>query len=505
MLTVTFQTNNKIQRKTLNGKEYLVAPVIAVKEGVLNGELLKAEEINRFVEAWNGIPVTVNHPKKGKNKVSANSPNIREKYATGFLFNSKFAENKLKAEIWIDPDKIKNIDEGPKALEKIKRGKPLDVSTAYFADTSNEVGKFNGQKYNGVQYNIRPDHLALLPDETGACSWEDGCGVRANRSRGGDKLKTNLLSEARTPTYEGIETSEWSRPTLNEHCNAKGYEDIETVDDLSDNQKQEMAEDSLLGDPDADTYQELTFFIVVNPETDNLNKNALVAVRSGRGQNADIPDRTYNSADKKAKQLLAEEFDVEYENNINDNSSMKKLLNKFAGIFGYEVQSKTNNKEGENEMEREKLISNILDTDCNFLNEETLETMKDEELEKYSNELECNSDDNDTGEDTKTNEDNSNPENEKIKVLEEKIEKLEEKLEENEKKDKQPLINTIMNTNQEVFEEEELKEFSTNKLEALAREFAGSDYSGRVIPKNNENDTEVPEAPAILLNSDDEE
>jgi len=30
---------------------------------------------------------------------------------------------------------------------------------------------------------MRPDHLALLPNEAGACSWADGCGVRSNEEQ----------------------------------------------------------------------------------------------------------------------------------------------------------------------------------------------------------------------------------------------------------------------------------------------------------------------------------
>ena len=36
---------------------------------------------------------------------------------------------------------------------------------------------WNGKKYSAIAHNFAPDHLALLPDGGGACSWVDGAGM----------------------------------------------------------------------------------------------------------------------------------------------------------------------------------------------------------------------------------------------------------------------------------------------------------------------------------------
>jgi len=122
------------------------------------------------------------------------------------------------------------------------------------------------------------------------------------------------LSEARTPEYDGTETSDWSEVSkdLSDTVDAVGI-DAESVSDLSGEQKQAIAEHTLLGDPDAESWRELFFFPVVNPNTGDLNENALDAVRGGRGAQADIPSDTYESAESVARNLLAEEFDREFE------------------------------------------------------------------------------------------------------------------------------------------------------------------------------------------------
>jgi 2'-5' RNA ligase len=56
------------------------------------------------------------------------------------------------------------------------------VSIAYFCDFEQAAGEFGGEAYSAIQRNLRPDHVALLPDEIGSCSVLDGCGAnRVNR------------------------------------------------------------------------------------------------------------------------------------------------------------------------------------------------------------------------------------------------------------------------------------------------------------------------------------
>jgi hypothetical protein len=77
-------------------------------------------------------------------------------------------------------------------VNRLRAGQPVEVSTGYFADMEATNGVWNGAAYTGITRNIRPDHLALLPDEVGACSWVDGCGApRVNVK--GEKMHVNEL------------------------------------------------------------------------------------------------------------------------------------------------------------------------------------------------------------------------------------------------------------------------------------------------------------------------
>ncbi len=56
----------------------------------------------------------------------------------------------------------------------------MEVSTGLFSEIEAKPGIFKGRHYKGVVRNLRPDHLAILPDSIGACSIADGAGLMRN-------------------------------------------------------------------------------------------------------------------------------------------------------------------------------------------------------------------------------------------------------------------------------------------------------------------------------------
>jgi hypothetical protein len=163
--------------ESFDGRQHLVIPVIMAREDVvMNEALLPSGEM--FAAAWNGVPVTIGHPSDGEDFLSANSPRVIEEWCAGRIFNASVVDGVLKGEAWIDVAKLNKLD---RDLIRHLKEIPIDVSTGYFADAEPSVGELNGREYKMIHRNVRPDHLALLPGETGACSWENGCGVRTNR------------------------------------------------------------------------------------------------------------------------------------------------------------------------------------------------------------------------------------------------------------------------------------------------------------------------------------
>jgi hypothetical protein len=193
-LTVQVEPDpDALRTEEVRGEKYLVAPVVAVAEGVLNGGFLPFEEIALSAPGWNGVPVTVNHPEdENGDFVPANLPNVLEAYQIGRFLNAKAEGDgrKLAGELWIHLASVKwmteNVDGrgdlAKKAVEMIKDGDPLEVSTGYWHGVQEEAGEFEGQQFDEVQVDLLPDHLAVLPESEGACNWDgdsttSGCGA----------------------------------------------------------------------------------------------------------------------------------------------------------------------------------------------------------------------------------------------------------------------------------------------------------------------------------------
>jgi hypothetical protein len=166
-------------------KAHIVIPVVMMVEGVHSGNqgaiYHSIEELGKVPASWNGIPVVINHPEEDGQAISANSPDIIDSVTVGRVYNTTVEGNKLKAEVWLDEDKLNAVSE--KVLMDINETKEVEVSLGMFTDNEATEGDWNGEKYVMIAKNHRPDHLAILPDAVGACSCEDGCGLGANKKK----------------------------------------------------------------------------------------------------------------------------------------------------------------------------------------------------------------------------------------------------------------------------------------------------------------------------------
>lgn len=171
-------TTNRLERRTLDGITYAVAPAVIVREMVLNGELLPEKDISAFVDSWNGRPVVLRHPKRDGMAISANRVSVLEVSGMGIVLNCRMDGNRLIGELWLNVGKCNELGgDALTTLQRMERGEVVELSSAYFCDLEAIPGAFNGNAYTGIQRNLRPDHVALLPDEVGACSVRDGCGT----------------------------------------------------------------------------------------------------------------------------------------------------------------------------------------------------------------------------------------------------------------------------------------------------------------------------------------
>lgn len=159
----------------LGTDSYLVVPVTIIVEGVHNGFFYPAEELKKSVPEWENVLIPIYHPVDPQGQFL--SAKEVETECVGRFCNSTWDENKkgIVGEFWILKEKIST-----EIIDELINGN-MEVSTGLFADHDfDKAGTWNGEKYEAELSNYNPDHVALLPGSLGACSWADGCGVRAN-------------------------------------------------------------------------------------------------------------------------------------------------------------------------------------------------------------------------------------------------------------------------------------------------------------------------------------
>lgn len=327
-----------VRHETFDGTPHIVMPAVLARSQVLaDEEYLPFEEIKDSVEDWRGVPVVVHHPEKNGKFVSARKIDVREQEQIGFVAEPRAVQDddggKLVAELWLEEEKVRQDDTLFKSIEQAKnRNDKLEVSTGYRCEIKRGMGMDGSTKFYKKQKNIRPDHLALLPDGIGNCSVSDGCGAP----------RLNQRSQPREPDYDGTETSDdqpWGEVSKDLSNYVDGYysntdaerpdEQINNVDDLSQDAKNWIASKTMLGVSNAETTEELIYFPVVNPKTDNLNEGALMAVISGRGEQADIDDQTLTQTEAVARRLLQEEFDMDEESGEQNSKSLTEHIKEF--------------------------------------------------------------------------------------------------------------------------------------------------------------------------------
>jgi len=184
--------------ETLEGRPHTVIPMVMMTEGVHAGSsgpiCYTGDELGKTPEVWNQKPVVVYHPEINGQPISACEPVVVNSRKIGVIMNAQYDTKgkKLKAEAWIEQTRADIIDK--RIFEAVTQNKMMELSTGLFVDLEKAPGEWGEEKkaFVGTVRNIRPDHLALLPDKIGACSLRDGAGFLRNQKAPDTNLAATL-------------------------------------------------------------------------------------------------------------------------------------------------------------------------------------------------------------------------------------------------------------------------------------------------------------------------
>lgn len=247
---------------TMMNRQHVVVPVVALREGVHCGTAgclyYPADVINSVVNDWNGKPVPVYHPAtKDGTPVSCNTREVYDEYVVGLFWNVYVDnQNRLRGELWLDKEVLQ--EKHPSLLVEINAGNPIEVSTGLLTETESTPGVWNGEEYIAIVKNMYPDHLALLPDVQGACSFDDGCGIRANQAH---KEKGVCMPEN---DEVGVKTARWLNPEISANAESSIHDRLTAIHSLINSMDTEQRQCFLV-----DAYQEYFIYEVIDIRNGN--------------------------------------------------------------------------------------------------------------------------------------------------------------------------------------------------------------------------------------------
>lgn len=171
--------------------------------GVLNGSkgalYYPPEEVAANPSSWDWIPIVDGHPYvPGQGHVWASYPSLNQdilnRLGMGFCLKSNAKDGRLRTEGWFDEEHTQRVN--PEVYAALNEGRSIELSTGLGTedDRAEQGAKcpVTGRPYDYVARNYRPDHLAILTKQVGACSLNDGCGVLVNSSRGDSVNKKSI-------------------------------------------------------------------------------------------------------------------------------------------------------------------------------------------------------------------------------------------------------------------------------------------------------------------------
>lgn len=204
-----------ISTETIDGDEHIVirGVVPVVDDVVMNGGLYPAEEINKSFKTLEGNQMPLGHPKIGGDYVSANNPRAVNQFHVGaWAENVRKDGDRVVMDMKINKRFASATEGGKRVLERIEglstntSAEPIHVSTGLLLKREQNSGKSKGKPHTWVARNMQFDHVAILLDEPGAATPDDGVGIFVNADNTTQDVEVENvdLTSASNCTQQGL-------------------------------------------------------------------------------------------------------------------------------------------------------------------------------------------------------------------------------------------------------------------------------------------------------------
>lgn len=197
---------SNISTTTINGQEHYVirGAVPIVDDIVMNGGLYPAEEINNSYQTMERKLMPIGHPMVNGKYVSANDPQaVNDYYAGAWAQNVSKANDKVVMDVYVNKAVADTKPDGKRLIQRLddmisgNNADPIHVSTGLLLNKEQKAGESKQKKYSWVAHNMQFDHIAILLDEPGAGTPDEGVGMFVNADgQEADVESTSLIDAA---------------------------------------------------------------------------------------------------------------------------------------------------------------------------------------------------------------------------------------------------------------------------------------------------------------------
>lgn len=202
VLTVVNSASN-ITTDTIDGKPHIVVRGITpvVDDIVMNRKLYPAAEIEKAYNTLERNPMPLGHPKVDGKHVSARDVRAVNEYHVGaWLQNVSHKDGRVTGDMYVNRQYAESSDKGKRLINRLDEmlagtnSEPIHISTGLLYSGIAANGESKGKKYNEIATNMMFDHVAVLLDEPGAGTPEEGVGIFVNAE--GDELEIEVVNLA---------------------------------------------------------------------------------------------------------------------------------------------------------------------------------------------------------------------------------------------------------------------------------------------------------------------
>lgn len=204
---------SNISTTTINGQEHYAirGAVPIVDDIVMNGGLYPGEEINNSYQTMERKLMPIGHPMVNGKYVSANDPQaVNDYYAGAWAQNVSKASDKVVMDVYVNKAVADTKPDGKRLIQRLddmitgNNADPIHVSTGLLLNKEQKAGESKGKKHSWVARNMQFDHIAILLDEPGAGTPEEGVGMFVNADGQEGEVETASLIDAANSLKDGL-------------------------------------------------------------------------------------------------------------------------------------------------------------------------------------------------------------------------------------------------------------------------------------------------------------